>query len=241
MALSPIDFLNGLFSLIFVTVTIIVGLKIALRYFEIKNRVFLLIGLGWAGLCSAWYPSSISFLCVLITGKGLDPVMYFFIGNVIIHLAATLYILGITDMIYKEKQKIIIGVWAIFGLIYNIYFYWALLTDPSIIGTLEGYLDVTYVRFVSIYLFILIITLFLFTILLGRQSLKSEQPDIKLKGKLILIAITLYVIGAILDATITLTAITLIITRIILISASILFYLAYVMPEFLKRRVTKES
>ncbi len=241
MALSPTDFLNGLFSLIFVSVTIIVGLRIALHYFKIKNRVFLLVGLGWAGLCSAWYPSTISFVSVLITGEGLEPMMYFFIGNVILHLAATLYILGVTEMIYKEKQKIIIGIFVIIGIIYNIYFYWALLTDPSIIGTLEGYMDVTYVRLVSIYLFLLIILLCVFTLLLGRQSLKSEQPDLKLKGKLIMIAIILYVLGAILDGLFELTALTLIIARSVLISSSILFYLAYMMPEFIKKRLKKED
>jgi len=240
MILSPIDFLNGLFSLIFVSVTIIIGLKIASKYFEIKNRVFLLIGLGWAMVCSAWWPSTISFLCVLITGKGLEPVMYFFIGNVVFHLALVLYLTGITDMIYKQKQKIIIGVFVVLGIIYNIYFYYNLMIDPNQIGVLEGYFDVTYVRFVSIYLFCYIITIVAFTVLLARQSRRSDQPDIRLTGTILIITIFMYAIGAILDALIVLTEITLIITRCILISSSILFYLGFLMPDFLKKRVAKE-
>ena len=241
MVLSPIDFLNGLFSLIFVSVTVVIGLIIASKYFKIKKRVFLLVGLGWAMICSPWWPSSISFLCVLFTGKGLEPVMYFFIGNVVMILALVLYLTGVTDMIYKQKQKIIIGIVVILGIIYNLYFYYNLMTDPNEIGVLEGYFDVTYVRFVSIYLFCYMITAVSFTILLARQSRKSDQPDIRLKGTLLIIAITLYFIGAIFDALIVLTEITLIITRSILISSSILFYLGFLMPEFLKKRVTKEA
>ena len=241
MVLSPIDFLNGLFSLIFVSVTIIIGLKIAHRYFKIKNRVFLLVGLGWAGICSPWWPSSISFIFVLITGKGLETFVYLFIGNVIFHLSITLYIIGVTDMVYKDKQKMIVGIYIVYGIIYNIYFYWALFTDPAIIGELKGYFDVTFVRIVSIYLFSAIIIVFTFTLLLARQSFKSDQPDIKLTGKLLLIAILFFATGSVLDALIVLTEITLIITRIILITGSILFYLGFLMPDFLKKRVVKES
>ena len=241
MVLTAIDFLNGLFSLIFVSVCLIIGLIIASRYFKIKNRVFLLVGLGWAMVCSAWFPSTISFLCVLITGKGLEPAMYFFIGNVVFHLAIALYLAGITDMIYKEKQKIILSVWVVLGIIYNIYFYYNLIIDPSQIGVLEGYFDVIYVRIVRIYLFCCIITLVVFSFLLARQMRKSDQPDIKLKGTLIFIAVIMYSSGAFLDALILLTEITLIITRSILITSSILFYLGFLMPDFLKKRVIKES
>lgn len=239
MVLSPIDFLNGLFSLIFVSVTITIGLIIASKYFKIKKRVFLLVGLGWAMMCNPWWPSTISFLCVLFTGKGLEPVIYLFIGNVVMILALVLYLTGITDMIYKQKQKIIIGIVIVLGIIYNIYFYYSLITDPSQIGVLEGYFDVTYVRFVSIYLFCYMITAVVFTILLARQSRKSDQPDIRLKGTLLIIAITLYFIGAVFDALIVLTEITLIIIRSILISSSILFYLGFLMPDFVKKRFVK--
>ena len=241
MVLTAIDFLNGLFSLIFVSVTIIVGLKIASKYFKIKNRVFLLVGLGWAGICSAWYPSSISFLLVLITGKGLEPAMYFFVGNVILHFSITLYLIGITDMIYKEKQKYILGFFIIVGIIYNIYFYYYLFTDPSVIGELEGYFDVTYVRIVSIYLIFDMAMILIFTIALALQSLKSDEPEVKWKGKILIPAALCYLLGALFDSSLTLTEITLIITRFILISSSILFYLAYMMPEVIKKRIVKED
>ena len=241
MVLTAIDILNGSFSLIFSIVTVIVGLKIASRYFVIKQRIFLFVGLGWAGICSPWWSSSISFLSFLITGKGLEPVVYFFIGNVILHISITLYLIGVTDMIYKEKQKFIIGFFTIIGVIYNIYFYYYLFTDPSQIGELEGLFDVTYVRIVSLYLLFDMAIIYILTRLLARQSLKSEEHVIKWRGRFLIPAITCYLIGAILDATIVLTEITLIITRLILISGSILFYIGFLMPNFIKKIIIKEG
>ena len=241
MVLSPIDFLNGSFSLIFVSITIIVGLKIASKYFEIKQRIFWLVGLGWAGICSAWYPSTIAFLFVLITGKGLEPIMYFFIGNLVLHLAATLYITGITEMIYHEKQKLIVAIFVIIGIIYNIYFYYYLFTDLSEIGILEGYFDVTYVRIVRYYLIFYIAILSVFTLLLARNSLKSDQIILKWKGIFLVSASICYIIGAILDSAFILTEITLILARVILISSSILFYIGFMLPEFIKKRIIKSK
>ena len=159
-----LDFLTGLFSLIFVTVTILVGLKIASRYFKIKQRIFLYIGLGWAGICSAWYPSSISFVIFLITGGMiLTEVPYFFIGNMILSLAALLYLMGVTEMIYKERQKIIIGIFASICIVFYIYFYFALFTAPGQIGIVNNF-DAGYTGVVRYYLIFLMVFLFLVTI-----------------------------------------------------------------------------
>jgi len=196
MVLTAIDFLNGLFSLIFVSVTIIVGLKIALKYFEIKQRIFLYIGLGWAGICSAWYPSSTSFLLYLITGSILEPVPYFFIGNVILHLSGTLFVMGVTEMVYKERQKIIVGIFVVIGIVYNIYFYYLLFTTPEAIGIVELF-NSTYYGIVRYYLIFLIAVLYISVLLLARQSLKSNEPEIKWRGRLIIPALTCYLVGAI--------------------------------------------
>jgi hypothetical protein len=69
-------------------------------------------------------------------------------------------------------------------------------------------------------------------ILIARQSIRSEKPEIKLKGKFLLIAFILFVIGAFADAVLLLTVITLPIIRIILISSSVLFYFGFILPKF---------
>jgi len=42
--LQPFDILNSILQNIFIITTIIVGLKIASKYFKYKDRVFLMVG-----------------------------------------------------------------------------------------------------------------------------------------------------------------------------------------------------
>ena len=82
MVITEFDFINGLFSLILVITSTIVGLRIASRYFKFKSRLFLCMGLCWILIVTPWWPSAISFLVALITGQGLPLQIYIFIGNV---------------------------------------------------------------------------------------------------------------------------------------------------------------
>ena len=69
------------------------------------------------------------------------------------------------------------------------------------------------------------------------KSIKVDDPEIKWKGKFLLIAWFSFTIGAILDAALPLTEITLIIVRLILISSSIEFYLGFFLPDQLAKRL----
>ncbi len=241
MSLPLVDILNGCFSLIFVCVSVVIGLKIASKFFEIKQKMFILVGLGWAGICSPWWPSSISFVCYLLTGKGIEPYIYFFIGNAFLHFFITLYLIGLTDMIFHNYQKLIVSIFVAVGVVFEIYFLYYLFTDPSQIGDLKGLFDVTYKSIVMIYLVFCILSIFIPSMIFALNALKSESSEIKLKGKLLILAYLGYLIGAILDAAITLTPIILILTRSLLISSSTLFYLGFLLPNFIKNRMLKSA
>jgi len=237
MSLPLVDILNGCFSLIFVCVSVVIGLKIASKFFEIKQRMFILVGLGWAGICSPWWPSSISFACYLLTGKGLEPYIYFFIGNAFLHIFITLYLIGLTDMIFHNYQKLIVSIFVAVGVVFEIYFLYYLFTDTSQIGELKGLFDVTYKSIVMLYLIFCMLSIFIPGILFALKTLKSESREVKLKGKLLVLAFFGYFFGAIFDAALTLTPLILILTRSILISSSILFYLGFLLPNFIKKRM----
>ncbi|MHA1489264.1 MAG: hypothetical protein ACTSRI_06380 [Promethearchaeota archaeon] len=78
-------------------------------------------------------------------------------------------------------------------------------------------------------------------LLFGRETFKSDDPEIKLKGKMLILAFPSFAIGAILDATIPFTAITLIIVRLILISSSIEFYGGFILPKWMKKLLLKQT
>jgi hypothetical protein len=67
------------------------------------------------------------------------------------------------------------------------------------------------------------------------NGIKSTNKELNVKGKILTLAFSLLLVGVILDGMLTLTELTLIITRSILTGCSILFYLGYLLPEWFKR------
>lgn len=239
MAVALIDLINGIFSIIFVLVSTIVGLITVSKYFKSKKRTILWIGLAWILIVSPWWPSSLSVLCALITGKGLSLQLYLFIGNFLVPVFIFCIVAGFTNTYLLEKQKIILVVFFIFGVIFEVYFLYYLAIDPSVHGELNGLVDIEFRGFLRIYLIFIILLTLVFGILIARNSIKAEQPEIKLRGKYLLMAFISWTIGAIFDATVPLNFVTLPIIRIILISSALEFYFGFVLPDWIKPRSLK--
>ncbi|MGQ4875677.1 MAG: hypothetical protein ACP6IY_16550 [Promethearchaeia archaeon] len=242
MTLNEFQILTGIFSIVVVVIYSLVGLKIALRYIEKRQRDFLLVGITWFGLASPWWPSSISFILAMATGgNGLqdNPEIYFILGNILIPVFLITWIIAFTDLLYKEQQKIIIWLFIIYGVAFEVVFFALLFSDPASIGELSGPVDVEYLSFVSIFLLSILVILFITGYLFGRESMRSDNPEIKLKGKLIIISITLFDIGAAMDAALELTLPILIVARIILILSALGFYGGFLLPNWIKKLFLK--
>ncbi|MFX1427940.1 MAG: hypothetical protein ACFFBE_15910 [Promethearchaeota archaeon] len=241
MSLSFIDTLNGVFSLVFVAISLFVGFIILSRYFKYKERIYLLVGATWVLIASPWWPSSLSFLIALSNGVGITPEAYFLIGNLLVPLAVALWLLAFTEFLYTEKRKLILSVFIIIGLIFEVLFLTFLFVNPDFIGELNGPVDVNYKSFILIflisYLLIVVITGFLF----ANLSLKSKDREVKLKGKLLIIAYISFSVGALLDSSLPLNEIIIIITRLVLILSAFCWYGGFLLPRWLKKYLLKKN
>ena len=200
MTLETIDIINGILLLFIITISIIVGLKIISLYFKNMEKVYIFAGLTWIFLVCPWYPHSTAFITILTTGQRLTPEVYFILGNIFIPIAIILWLYAFTELCYKKKQKIIIGVYFVYAIVVYILFFYFLLTDPNIIGELQGDIEVQYSRLVVIYYITILVTILITGVIFGIESMKSENPEVKLRGKLIIIAFFSYVIGIMIDA-----------------------------------------
>ncbi|MBD3254086.1 MAG: hypothetical protein GF383_03295 [Candidatus Lokiarchaeota archaeon] len=241
MALTQTEILNGVFSIVCVVISTIIGVIIASRYIKYKQRTLLLVGITWIGLFSPWWPSSISFLLIIFTGSGLSAPMYFFLGNFVAPVILLIWIIALTDLKYKNSQNLLILIYASIGAAFEITFIYFLINDPYSIGVLSGNLDVTYRGIVLFYAIFIVINMLITGILFGKESLKSSKPEIKLKGYFLIAAFVSWCIGAVMDAALPLTAITLTIARLILISSALEFYLGFVLPDFVKKVLIKSE
>lgn len=91
-----------------------------------------------------------------------------------------------------------------------------------------------------LYAVFIVLTMLITEIIFGQSSLKSDNPEIKLKGKFLILAFVSWSIGAVLDAALPLNIMTLMLARIILILSAIEFYCGFILPNFVKRIFKKE-
>ncbi len=246
MGLNGLDYFNGISSLIYVAVTIFVGVIILLKYFKLGQRAFLFVGLTWIGMSEPWIPSGMSFLWNLVFQEGLPFEAYVIIGNVLVPISVFCWMVAFTDLIYKKQQKLILAVYAIIGIVFEIVFFILLAIKPDWIGVFEEAhnqlvrIDIKYQSFILLYLVFTLMTLLVSGTIFARNSLQSKVPEVNLKGKFLIIAWWGWVIGGLLDSAIPLNPITLPITRILLVVSSLLFYTGYILPPGIKDLVLKE-
>lgn len=241
MELENIEILNGILMTILCSISIYVGMMIISKYFKRKERMYFFAGMFWILLVCPWYPGVLAFFKVLFTGERLTPETYFSINGIIIPIAITVWIASFTEILYKKKQLLFVTIMILYAIVFYIIFFYLLFTNIEMIGKLKGAVDVQYGTIMVVYFISILIILLTTGIIFAVKSIKSDNPETRLRGKLLFIAFIFYVIGTALDAAIPLNIITLLIMRLFEISSAFGFYLAFIMPEWLKRIFIKQN
>lgn len=241
MSLSLIDTVNGIFSLVFILISFLVGIIILSRYFKYKERIYFLVGLTWIFISEPWWPSSVSFIVALSNGIGITSGVYFLIGNIFVPLAIVLWLLAFTEFLYTEKRKLILTIFALIGIIFEILFFVFLFLNPSLIGQLNGPVDVNYESFIMVFLIIFLTIVVITGFLFANLSLKSKDPEVNLKGKLLIIAYIAFSVGALLDASVPFNELIIVIIRLILILSAICWYGGFILPKWMKKFLLKKK
>ena len=243
MTLTPLDILNGIFGLSFVIISIILGLIIALKYFKNKDKNFILIGFTWVFITSGWYGTSFSFLSALILGgEGLSFEAIMLLNFIPLPVGLLLWLTAFTNFMYKEKQKLVLIIISVITVIFYVLFFYYLFTDPILVGEKISPVDTKGNNWVLLLYLVIFILIFLITgVKFSLKTIKIDNPETKLKGKLLLIAFISFSIGSVLDSMVPSTALTLIIFRLILISSAIEFYGGFILPKWIKKFFLKQS
>lgn len=119
----------------------------------------------------------------------------------------------------------------------EIYVIYYLMTDYSHLGAFMGIFDIKYTIIMVLYLFFIALSVSITGFIFSLESIRMDDPDIRFKGKVLLIAFLTYSICGVVDAAIDLTEITLIIIRSITMAGAILFYIGFFVPKFIKKRL----
>ncbi|MFX1426671.1 MAG: hypothetical protein ACFFBE_09485 [Promethearchaeota archaeon] len=247
-----VDVLQGSFSLIFVIISLIIGITILSKYFEHKNRLYILVGISWIGVANPWMPDSISFLMNLIIQESLHVGWYFIIGNVFIPIALLTWLTAYTDMIKRKAQKKVILITVVLSILFEIVFFTLFFIDMDLIGIInpDRPFTVEFGVFITIYLLVVILIMLVTGVIFAQKSVKSGDREVRLKGKLLRAAFLTFTVAAILDSllgtifedpTDPLLAIMVVVVRVLLIFSALEFYWGFLLPTWVSAIFIKKE
>ena len=250
-----VDILQGTLSLIFVLISFVIGVTIISKYGKYKDRLYILVGLCWLMLSTLWLPEAVSFLMSIFIMQTLSLEWYFIIGNAFFPIALICWVTAYTDMVNAEKQKLAVIFIVIYSIVFEGLFFFHFFLDINLIGIINPLrpFSADLGIFLTILLLIGFVILFISGFKFARKSVRSENRDVRLKGKLLEFAFVAFTIAALLektarsiligtifpDPTTSILSVMLVVVRILLISSSIAFYGGFLLPRWMKEIFTQ--
>ncbi|MFW9971383.1 MAG: hypothetical protein ACFFDF_14410 [Candidatus Odinarchaeota archaeon] len=233
--LTGFEIFYGSFTFASVIISTILGLFIILKYQKYKKLELLLVGITWILLASPYWSDAIQFLTMLFSVE-LSLPLYFFLANAFIAPIHITWGYTFTNFLYKKQQKklmlFFIAEATTFELIFLILFF----VNPLLIGNRISVFVVEWATWIQFYLLFSIVLFLITGFLFARASLKTEDPEIKLKGKFLIIAFVTFAIGTIIDVigAEMYTELIIFFARSFVIISSICFYIGFTLPKFVK-------
>ena len=242
MELQPLDYLNGPLSVIVVVISWYVGIQILTRYAQTKNKLFLYVGIVAICTSEPWWPHVISLLLVSTTGAALSPEVYFIIGNIFIPIAIYLWLMAFAEFMINSKKKLVSLFGIIYVALYEILFFTLLfLDDEAFIGVIIPAIDVQYSPIMIGFLITALSIILPTGIMFGRESFKSENSEIRMKGKFLILGFFSFFLGASIDVLIPSNPINLTVARVLLVIASLGFLGGFIPPDWIRKMFIKDD
>jgi len=238
---TPLEMIQGIFNTIFVVITIYIGLIFISKYFQHKNSNLYLFGIFWIG-AAIWFifiPIQFVLLFFEIT---IHEWAYYLVMYPTLPVIADVWLIAVTRLLYFKRRTLFLRVFTLMAIVFEILFFSFLFIDDGLIATRPGYFYIEMTPFAIFYIVFLMSFILITAVMFGISSLDSKDPEIRMKGKLIIISIFLFGGGAATDLLIPpldldpiIKAIITIIARILMSSSGILFYIGFMLPNWTKK------
>ncbi|TFG05354.1 MAG: hypothetical protein EU539_09425 [Promethearchaeota archaeon] len=230
--LSPEILRQSLTSLVMVVISLIIGIRILTKYFKVKQKTLLTVGIAWICLTTPWWGEILSLISFLFTRKPLDAFTFLLIVNIFIPVSVVSWIYSYCEILKVKREKLILIILIIISVIYDVLIIILLSIDTTLVGVISERFTARQADFVVIFQISALLTLVLTGFRFSYVSMKSDDKKTEIKGRFLFAAFLLFLIGAALDALIfPMDFITLVITRILLITSSICYYFGFFLPE----------
>lgn len=232
----------GIVTMTFIVITIFLSIKFLIKYINTKDKHLLFAGIAYVGVASCWFGVGLNFISVMLFNEIPPMELHFLLHGGIVTIAQWCFIMLCTDLSHLKKgmKKLIQILTGIIAIIVEIIYIFIVFTNSTLLGYLYVPIQVIYGPFSYVYLGVHLILFVLQGIWLGRESMKSEDNRIRLKGKLIVISFLFFLGASILEVFFSLILI-FIIARVLVTISAISFYSAFILPKWIEKLFLKEE
>jgi len=238
------------FSLVFIIITLIVGARIIRRYFSTNSIVFLIIGVAWIGLSFPWLPEAFKFFFIIFQVPLQEDfliLLYLGVNIMAAPIVLILWIYGTNKLLSIKdifKKALLIGTVVLTAIFETLIVVLLPLNKDLLVSKyVPAQYSIVWSDLIVVFQVILVVIVFISGLMFARESLSSDNVEVKLKGKFIFVAFISFVFGAVLEVFFTvgdpIGLMFKIISRIILMSSSIEFFIGFVFPESVKKFLLK--
>jgi hypothetical protein len=242
--LNQLTQISGITALVNALIGFLFGGIVLYKSIKTKQRMVFFFFLTIVFTLSPWFPAGLGYFYWLLTGQIIPYQLYVLVGTIGIPIAIMAWLDIYISTIMPKIRKFVLIVYGVFSIIFEIYLFYFLFFAPgapveSLLGVIVwsiNPLDIDYKGFLLIYLGISIFTSCITGIHFAITSMKIEEnKKIIWKGRFLLLSFSLFGFGAVFDAIVEMTAIFLIIIRIILILSTFFFYLGFILPKWAQK------
>jgi len=242
--LSLGQIISGAGSLIFAILSIILGLRILINYFTVKRKEFISVGLSWIFLSSAWWGGGFCFLSILLFQYAFEQQLYLFLAITFIPFALISWTYSVYNLFLKDtlglKKDTLLYVFIICCLIYWGLIIILLFYDYNLVGSYVIF-QTRPALLAAIFDLIAIVFALITGLIFASQSMRADDKTLVWKGRFLSTGFILFTIGTFLEVLLTLNPIGLVIVRIILITSAIAYFLGFLLPTPLEKKLIKED
>ncbi|TXT53343.1 MAG: conserved membrane protein of unknown function [Promethearchaeota archaeon] len=239
--LTPNQYLEGIFGLIWVLFAIFIGIRIILKAKSLGRTELIAVGLSYICVSTAWWGVAIQFLVYGLFSIELTEMLYLFISNAFIPVGLLFWVYSFSEMVDPYLKKRLLVIYIPIALLWEILLMIFLFININLVGSVEGLFNSTHGPILRVFIIIAILTFVITGIFFSIRSMRIEDKEIKWKGRFLFLAWISFGVGAFLDAILTLQPLTLILIRILLITGAIEYYLGFFLPKKIKDVLIKES
>jgi len=228
--LLPIDLFNGICSIATVLLYFVISFHLVHKFLKYRQKALLYMGLALFFLASIWLGLSVSFIFYIVIETSLP----FEIQVLIAYgfpFALFFWLLVFTELIYKKKQKLITIISGIYLILLEVFFYTFLFTNISLLGVTTGFFYTSWGPFILLRILINMLIFLTTSVIFIREANKGEDPENKLKARLILVGTVFLILGGLIYSIFGIVFIAL----VILLVSVLGFYGGIVYPEWVAK------